>query len=234
MKYYKDISFLKSRFSAREDAVHTQILEPEMIEDDPDLTMDDICLDSDPDVADSELLAAVMLQTSGVGSQAKPAPRQAEPAAGVPQGEAGITWSLPGFEGKCRVHTNFGELPIEALRRRDMVRTISGAYREVQWVDAIRLDAEFISRHPEALPVMIRAKAMGNGYPIQNMLVSPGQKICDNVQSPGRGQTRAAQLDGRPGFLRQRRSEVTYYRFHCGGPEMVCIEGSYFCLSPED
>lgn len=173
---------------------------------------------------DSDLLASVMEQATVIE---RPKARPADPAP-----ESAITWTLPGFDRRCRVSTNFGELPIKALRRRDMVRTLSGAFREVKWVDAIRLDAEFMARHPEAHPVQLRAKALGPGQPGQNILVSPAQKISAQGLIGNMGIATAAEYEKYPNIARLPQMEMVYYRFHCGEPETVRIEGAWFCIAP--
>ncbi len=152
---------------------------------------------------------------------------------GLPRDPDQMRWELPGFDRRCRVSTNFGELPIEALRRRDMVKTQSGAYRAVEWVDAIRLDADFMSRHPGAHPVQIRAKSLGSGVPNRNILVSPGQIICPNGLIGNLGTALAEDILGYPGICRMQQTEMVYYRFHCGSAETVCIEGAWFCVAPD-
>lgn len=144
-----------------------------------------------------------------------------------------MRWTLPGFESKARVATNFGDLPIEALRVRDRVRTLSGAFREVKWIDRIRIDADFTSRHTEADPILIRAKSLGQGYPSKDMLVSPAQTVWVPSQSKGWVGVTAMQLaHSRPNIHSIHRTELTYYRFHCGEPETVCVEGGWFCTAP--
>lgn len=196
---------------------------------DPDLAAEDIDLDHDPDVSDRDLLAAVLAQAGDAPAPARPA--QAREAAAPARPAGGF--ALPGFEGKCRVATIFGDLPIEALRRRDKVKTISGAYREVEWVDAIRLDADFMARHAAAHPIQIRAKALGGVAPMRNMLVSPGQQVWVPKVSDGFVAAHADSLTAQPNMERMRRAEITYYRFHCGGPEKVCIEGAWFLTAPD-
>ncbi|MBK0327084.1 Hint domain-containing protein [Rhodobacteraceae bacterium F11138] len=177
--------------------------------------------DADPDAA---LLSSILQQT---GSEQRPsrvsAPRPSASA---------MAWTLPGFERRCRVTTNFGELPIQALRLRDMVKVQSGAYREVQWIDEIRLDADFLSRHPEAQPVHLRAKALGPGLPSRNTLVSPAQVICNDGPGDTRKTGPAADFQGRPNIHRAPQVEITYYRFHCGEPVTVCVEGAWFRVTP--
>ena len=70
-------------------------------------------------------------------------------------------WTLPGFGGKSRVLTSFGHLPIEALRRNDPLKTSSGSYTKVTWIDSIGLDAEFLSSHSQAQPIYIPAGSFG-------------------------------------------------------------------------
>jgi hypothetical protein len=172
--------------------------------------------------SDSDLLAAVLDQTASVQAPARPRQTPAR----------SLRWSLPGFERTCRVSTIFGELPIEALRRRDKVKTLSGAYIEVQWIDQIRLDVEFMERHPEAHPIRISARALGGPYPARNMLVSPGQDIWAPKMVGPSGPRKAIELEGQPNISKMPKSEITYYRFHCGSPQVVCVEDAWFCVSP--
>ena len=204
----------------------------EGFEDDTLLTLDDLddLEGEEVDAAESALLASVMSQTSQVVKKTRPTPKTEPKAEPVEDGFRG--WNLPGFEAKCRVCTSFGDLPIEALRRRDLVKTFSGAYREVQWVDALHLDVDFLARYPQALPVLLRAKSLGGSYPARNMLVSPAQDIWQANASRGYEKRKAGELLDRPGFMTQQRSEITYYRFHCGEPVRACIEGSYFDIAP--
>lgn len=180
--------------------------------------------------SDKDLLASVLAQTHDYPSTQVP---DDPVVSSVPTFQPDVDWALPGFGGKCRVTTIFGDLPIEALRRRDKVKTISGAFREVQWIDEIRLDVDFMSRHSEAFPIMIRARAIDGVNPVKDMLVSPGQDVWLPKLSGGSCSQTAAQLDGQPNIMKTHKSEITYYRFHCGGPEKVCVEGAWFCVAPE-
>ncbi len=185
-------------------------------------------LRDDLNLQELKTLSAVLAQISQMPVEDKIIKRP-QPAPRIKQA---LDWSLPGFEGKARVTTNFGELPIEALRRRDMVKTISGAYREVQWVDTIRLDVDFMELHPEAAPILIRERAMGGLYPRRNILVSPGQPLRYPHPHGDTMNLTAGEVVGQPNILRMHRSEITYYRFHCGTDETVCVEGSWFHVSP--
>ncbi|MHA6262473.1 Hint domain-containing protein [Arenibacterium sp. CAU 1754] len=180
--------------------------------------------------SDKDLLASVLAQTHdpAVDENARALSTGIAPAY-----KCDVDWTLPGFGGKCRVTTIFGDLPIEALRRRDKVKTISGAFREVKWIDEIRLDADFMSRHSEAFPILIRAKALDGVHPVKDMLVSPGQDVwMPKMTGKSCAQT-AAQLDGQPNIMKTHKPEITYYRFHCGEPEKVSVEGAWFYVAPE-
>lgn len=229
MKHWHEFSLFRS--SAPRPAAPAE--DPQLLDfaldQDPDLAAEDIDLEHDPDISDRDLLAAVLAQA---GDVAETAPRPQPRARTAPARPAG-GFALPGFDGKCRVATIFGDLPIEALRRRDKVKTISGAYREVEWIDAIRLDADFMARHAAAHPIQIRAKALGGVAPVRNMLVSPGQQVWVPKVSDGFAAIAAEALTAQPNMERMRRAEITYYRFHCGGPEKVCIEGAWFLTGPE-
>jgi len=135
-----------------------------------------------------------------------------------------VDWNLPGFAGNVRVGTDFGDLPIEALRIRDGIRTASGRIARVRWIDKIHLDADFMRRHPGAQPVRIPANAFGVGKPLQDMTVSPCQEVCSDAHVASRFLL-ASQLVSQSRAHRLQTAGVTYYRFHCGDPVVVRCEG---------
>ena len=141
-------------------------------------------------------------------------------------------WSLPGFGAGAKVMTSFGAVPVEALRRRDPVRTHAGTFLDVQYVDEIKLDRRFLLTHPEAQPVFIPRGAMGAQSPNRHMLLSGVQK----VRSPGRfdqsGGVAAEDMIGRGGIARKSHGYFTYYVFHCGAPCTVNVDGLWVDLAP--
>lgn len=153
-----------------------------------------------------------------------PAARPERPVARPP-------WSVPGFDGKARVMTSFGLLPIEALRVRDEVRLPDGAFRKVAWIDQLRLDAGFLERHPEARPLLIGASAFGTGSPERSFLVSPGQLIHPGRQ-PGEARL-VSELQDRSNILtRSSCTFIRYFLFHLGEPAEVQIEGLWCRVGP--
>lgn len=142
-----------------------------------------------------------------------------------------VDWYLPGFSGKSRVTTVFGDLPIEALRMRDDLRTYSGASARVMLVDKIHLDGDFLRSQPSALPIRIPANAFGPARPAQDMLLSPGQEICSDAHVATQFQ-KARELKTRFTPDLAHSSGLTYYRFHCGAPTIVRVDGLWVRVQP--
>lgn len=139
-------------------------------------------------------------------------------------------WSLPGFTGKSRVSTSFGELPIEALRRRDNLLTLDGRFLPVERIDQVLLDEGFLRRHPEARPVLIRSRSMGRGTPSTDIWVSRQQRVQD-PNSP-RETKKVIDLSGPPHMMPDLKDSVTYYLFDCGKPAMVRVEHVWCLTAP--
>jgi hypothetical protein len=142
-----------------------------------------------------------------------------------------VDWYLPGFLGKARISTAFGDLPIEALRVRDDIRTYSGATARVQMIDKIHLDEDFLRKHPSALPIQIPANSFGPGRPTNDVFVSPGQEICPDAHVASTF-IKSRALKGRFIYSPVHYSGLTYYRFHCGEPAIVRIEGIWVRVQP--
>ncbi len=172
-------------------------------------------------LGDDDILKSVLVSASL--SQSRIASHKEETAA--------IEWNLPGFGGKARVGTAFGDLPIEALRLRDEIRTISGSVVRVKWIDKVHLDASFICRHPSAIPVSIAANAFGVGKPMREMIVSPRQEVCSEAHVATRFMP-ADDLRPRYDVHKVQTAGVTYYRFHCGEPVIVRVEGVWVKIQP--
>lgn len=142
------------------------------------------------------------------------------------------SWTLPGFGGKSRVATAFGDLPIEAMRLRDPVRTRSGRFLEVRWIDTLQLDAKFLSLHPKSNPILIPKASLERETPNNDILVSPAQSFRMPRNSSDKSTTSAQSIVGRGNVARKPQNGFTYYLFHCGEPTSVNIEGLWFEVTP--
>ncbi|MCB2134710.1 MAG: Hint domain-containing protein [Rhodobacteraceae bacterium] len=142
------------------------------------------------------------------------------------------TWTLPGFVGTSKITTSFGDLPIQAMRLRDPLRTPSGAIATVAWVNKVHLDEEFLRTHPDARPILIRAGSLGPNKPEQDLIVSPHQRIDASPVQFRQEYCLARDLEDRPGVLRQPVTVLTYYLFHCTMPVGVKVDGVWANVLP--
>lgn len=141
-------------------------------------------------------------------------------------------WNTAGFAPMTRISTSFGEVPAQALRERDPVRTQTGEYLRIVWLDRIVLDEDFMSRHPEAHPVLIRAGAFRSNRPHRDILLSPGQKLCAEDRLVGGKMQAAHSLLGKPYVARKPEMMMTYTLFHLGKPANVRCEGVWVNVDP--
>ena len=169
-----------------------------------------------------------------IAAQTKQAPPVSKPAvvAAPPKIASSADWRMPGFGAGARVETSFGHVPIEALRRRDPVKTGDGRFLKVQMVDEIRLERRFLLNHPEAQPVTIPKDVIAPNSPNRDIRVSGAQVI----KTPGRmdqanGKT-AHDLVGQRRIRRDPVGYFTYYTFHCGEPCTISIDGMWFEIVP--
>ncbi|MEP2145341.1 MAG: Hint domain-containing protein [Paracoccaceae bacterium] len=175
---------------------------------------------------DTAILSAVARQ---LVKTELPAPKQ-ETESPAPSQEK---WILPGFFAKSKIQTSFGNLPIEALRRRDQVRTVNGTFVEVKWIDQIKLDVAFLELHPEAHPIFVPKNTFGKSMPNQNMLLSPAQPVKVSGMIGSDKLHSALSLTSRPQVSRMPHSGFTYYLFHCGKPVTVNVDGLWVGNAPE-
>ncbi len=162
----------------------------------------------------------------------QPLPHGHSPLSPAPEAKAERSWTLPGLCWNARVTTSFGALPVQVLRNFDPLRLVDGTVLRVTWVDKIQLDEGFLSAFPDAQPVLIRAGALGQGQPAQDILVSPHQKIAVQGASFTAELRLARDLLGRPGILRHPQTMLTYYLFHCGQPAKVAVDGLSLHMAP--
>lgn len=73
--------------------------------------------------------------------------------------------------------TDRGEVAIETLRTGDLVRTRDNGLQPIRWIGSRRLDAATLRRRPDLQPIRIKAGALGENLPAQDLLVSPQHRI---------------------------------------------------------
>ncbi len=174
---------------------------------------------------------SVFRETRAAGKAASSPATPVRPQAETPV-RATEFWTIPGFCWNARVATAFGDLPIQALRLRDPLRTASGAFAPVAFIDRIQLDEEFLQGYPDAQPVQIQADALGRNRPKQEIRLSPHQRIGMSESAMRPDFRMARDLSGRPGVMRRPETGLTYFVFHCGQPATVMVEGIWVSVAP--
>ncbi|MEM6824102.1 MAG: Hint domain-containing protein [Pseudomonadota bacterium] len=143
-----------------------------------------------------------------------------------------VIWNLPGFGPMTRISTSFGEVPAQALRERDIIRTGQGNLKPISWIDRMQLDAGFLENVPDAHAVLIRAGALGKGLPKADVVVSPEQLVGTGRHLHDVSFVKAKELLGRPGVLRKPEEIMTYTLFHCGESVVARVEGLWARITP--
>lgn len=161
--------------------------------------------------ADLDGLIGRVLQKARVPAQSADAAPVAAQAKAPPFADA--EWALPGIAGETRVATNFGQVPAHLVRKGDRLRTRDGNFVPVLRSDAYRLDADFLARHPEAAPVIIRARSLDRTAPARDVAVSPSQPVSRRSDRWGGETTLARNVSTLRGRIDPSLGIVAYFRF---------------------
>jgi hypothetical protein len=132
------------------------------------------------------------------------------------------------FTAGTWIDTERGHVPVEHLKAGDMVRTASGEFRPVKWVGIQRISMHFAVRE-RAMPVRIRAGALGDNLPTRDLTVSPGHAIfIDGVLCNA-----AALVNGTTIVRHDPGADFDYYHVELDNHDLLISEGvaseSYLC-----
>ena len=147
----------------------------------------------------------------------------------VPQSDR---WPLPGLAPMTRVRTSFGDVHAVALRKGDLIKTRSGEFKPIVWLNRIMLDERFLAEKPDANPVRIQAGALGPSTPMSDIMVSPRQVVCPTPKAALHERREAGELTQKPGVIRQRETGLSYTMFHLGEAAEVQCDGIFLLLEP--
>jgi len=131
-----------------------------------------------------------------------------------------------------RVRTSFGDVHAVALRSGDLVKTRSGDFKPIVWLNRVLLDEQFLAEKTDSNPVRIQAGAMGPATPSSDVLVSPRQIVCPSPKSSLDARREAAELLSKPGVMRIRETGLSYTMFHLGEPAEIQCDGVFLLLAP--
>jgi hypothetical protein len=115
-----------------------------------------------------------------------------------------------------------GGRAVESLKIGDRVMTLSGELKPIRWIGKRHYSAESLSDHPEMLPVMIRAGALGDFLPQRDLWVSPEHALYVN------GALVPAELltNGVSVITDESAVSVSYYHLEFDSHEVVFAEGA--------
>ncbi len=124
------------------------------------------------------------------------------------------------FAQGTRIATDAGEVPVEALRIGQPVRSAFGGLVPVEWLGWRHVDCR---RHPsprDVWPIRVQAGAFGQGQPARHLLLSPDHAVhVEDVLIPVR------HLVNGTSIRQERVSEVTYFHVELPTHDVIFAEG---------
>jgi hypothetical protein len=158
------------------------------------------------------------------------------PAPGAGPGPAGaprIVEMVPCFTPGTKIATPRGEVAVEALRAGDRVVTRDNGLQTVRWTGARSLTPAELAAAPRLRPVIVRAGALGPGWPARDMCVSPTHRLLLASERAalyfGEREVLAAARDltGMDGIARARPGAVTYVHVLCERHEILLSDEAW-------
>lgn len=81
------------------------------------------------------------------------------------------------FSSGTLIETSQGIVPVEDLKAADQVLTYDCGYKPIRWIGSCNLSCAQLQANPKLKPILIRADALGMGYPKQDLIVSPQHRV---------------------------------------------------------
>lgn len=94
-----------------------------------------------------------------------------------PTHASGEISDVPCFTSGTLIETDKGPVPVEELRVSDRVLTYDHEFKAIRWIGSRRLSGADLKSHPRLQPILIRADALGSGFPKKDLVVSPQHRI---------------------------------------------------------
>lgn len=137
------------------------------------------------------------------------------------------------FAAGTRIATPRGEVPVETLRKGDLVLTLDQGPMPLLLISARRIPAATLAKAPRMRPVRIAAGALGPDLPRRDLLVSPQHRllIASRIAARMFGQAEvlvaAKHLIGTPGIeVAGDLAEVRYFHLLCARHQIVTADGA--------
>lgn len=94
-----------------------------------------------------------------------------------PTNASGSFVDVPCFSSGTLIETLQGLTAVENLKVGDKVLTYDCDYEPIRWIGMRRLSGKQLQANPNLKPILVRANALGLGYPMQDLSVSPQHRI---------------------------------------------------------
>ena len=140
---------------------------------------------------------------------------------------------VPCFTAGTGIRTARGEIPVEQLRPDDWVETLDNGLRPVVWIGRNRLGPAQLAAAPHLNPVYIAAGALGDGYPVRDLILSPQHRIllrsavAQRMFGEKEVMVPCLRACGLPGIQQfSPRLGVHYYHFLCEDHQLVWAQGA--------
>ncbi|KQB95970.1 hypothetical protein AL073_14470 [Loktanella sp. 1ANDIMAR09] len=151
-----------------------------------------------------------------------------------PTNASGEFVDVPCFTAGTLIETADGQVPVENLKVGDLVLTYDHGHQPIRWIGACSLSSDQLSAKERLKPILIRADALGAGYPRQDLIVSPQHRVlvssiialrmfdCADVLIPA---NKLVALDGID-VIDDTTGGVTYFHFLFDAHEIVWSNGA--------
>ncbi|MEL6997149.1 MAG: Hint domain-containing protein [Pseudomonadota bacterium] len=137
----------------------------------------------------------------------------------------------PCFAPGTLIATSRGEVRVEDLRVGDMIMTARNGPQPLRWI-GVRTEV-FANRDAGNKPILIRAGALGDGFPTRDLVVSPQHRMLmtgnpvKNMFDESQVFATAKNLTALPGVrCMLGKSEITYYALLLDRHEIIFAEGT--------
>lgn len=137
------------------------------------------------------------------------------------------------FTGDNHVMTDAGPVKVRDLQVGDMVETADHGYQAIRWIGSRKIDRNEMRKSPSLRPIRIRAGALGNNLPEQDVVVSPHHRMLaqnkiawrmfdtNEVLIAAKHMTLIEGID-----VAEDIEEIEYFHFLCSQHEIVFVEGA--------
>ncbi|MEP5152984.1 Hint domain-containing protein [Planktotalea sp.] len=94
-----------------------------------------------------------------------------------PTNAAGEITDVLCFASGTMIKTLQGPVRIDDLKVSDLVLTFDHGYQPIGWIGSCDVSPENLETRPNLKPILIRADALGRGFPEQDLVVSPQHRV---------------------------------------------------------